>query len=75
MSSLNKFSCRLHRLPSRTAMRRQRGQSATEYVVVCAALASALGIGMLDDDSALKQLLESFHNAYQHYSHAVSLPE
>lgn len=52
----------------------QGGQSLTEYVVVCAALAFALGVGMVDDQSVLRQLLEAFRTAYQKTSYAISLP-
>ena len=52
----------------------QAGQSMTEYVVVCAALALALGIGMIDHNSVLWQLIEAFKTAYQKYSFALSLP-
>jgi hypothetical protein len=53
---------------------RQNGQSSMEYVVVCAALAFALGIGMVDDNSVLWQLLEAFRTAYAKISFSVSLP-
>jgi hypothetical protein len=52
----------------------QRGQSMTEYVVVCAALAMALGVGMVDDKSALWQLIQNFQLGYQRFSFALSLP-
>lgn len=57
-------------------MRRTKlmGQSSMEYVVVCAALAFALGIGMSNDSSVLKQLLESFRTAYQKISYSLSIP-
>lgn len=55
--------------------RAQRGQSSTEYVVVCAALVVALGIGLIDDTSVLHQLFTAFHEAYQNFSFAISLPE
>lgn len=53
---------------------RQRGQSSMEYVVVCAALAFALGIGMASDDSVLKQLLEAFRTGYERLSYSLSIP-
>lgn len=53
---------------------RQRGQSSIEYAVVCAALAFALGVGMIDDTSVLHQLIDAFQNAYQRFSYALSLP-
>lgn len=52
----------------------QRGQSMTEYVVICAALAMALGVGMVDDNSALWQLIKNFQLGYQRFSFALSLP-
>ena len=62
---------------NRLAMRRhkaQRGQSSMEYVVVCAALALALGIGMANDQSVLWQLLEAFKTVYHNFSYSISLP-
>lgn len=52
----------------------QRGQSAIEYTVVCAALALALGVGLVDDTSVLRQLIEALRVAYQRFSFALSLP-
>lgn len=52
----------------------QRGQSTMEYLVLCAALAFALGVGMVDDTSVLRQLLNSFQLAYKKISFAISLP-
>lgn len=52
----------------------QRGQSSMEYVVVCAALAFALGIGMVDEHSVLYELVNAFKTAYQKFSYAISLP-
>lgn len=51
-----------------------QGQSSTEYLLVCAALALALGVGMADDNSALRQLLNAFALSYQKISFAISLP-
>lgn len=56
------------------ASRAQRGQSAVEYTVVCAALAFALGVGMVDDQSVLRMLLEAFRTAYEKFGYALSLP-
>jgi hypothetical protein len=61
-------------LPCRPCSRTQRGQSLTEYVVVCTALAFALGVGMTDGGSVLWQLIEAFKTAYQNFSYAISLP-
>lgn len=52
----------------------QRGQSSVEYTVVCAALVFALGVGLVDDASVLRQLLEALRVAYQRFSFALSLP-
>lgn len=52
----------------------QRGQAMIEYVVVCSVLAVLLGIGMIDQNSVLWQLIDSFQNAYRNYSFAISLP-
>lgn len=54
--------------------RTQLGQSSMEFVIVCAALAIALGIDMSSDSSILKQLLNAFKTAYQNFSYAISLP-
>lgn len=51
-----------------------RGQSSMEYVVVCAALAIALGIAMANQDSVLWQLADAFRTAYHKFSYAISLP-
>jgi hypothetical protein len=52
----------------------QHGQSSMEYAVICAAVAFALGIGMLDDNSVLSELIEAFKTAYQKFSYSISLP-
>lgn len=52
----------------------QRGQSSVEYVVVCAALAFALGVGMTDHNSVLWELIDAFNTAYQKFSYSMSLP-
>ena len=51
-----------------------RGQSSLEYVVVCAALAFALVVGMANHDSALFQLVDAFRTAFHKFSYAISLP-
>ncbi|MFL6716383.1 MAG: hypothetical protein ACJ8G3_08490 [Burkholderiaceae bacterium] len=59
-------------------MRRPRrcgGQSAVEYAVVCAAIALTLGIGMVNPDSVLWQLVDALRIAYQKFTYAVSLSE
>ena len=56
------------------AVLRQYGQSSVEYLVVCGALALALGIGMVDDTSVLHELLAAFRTAYERFSYALSLP-
>jgi hypothetical protein len=58
----------------KTISRFQVGQSSLEYVVVCAAIALALGVGMHKDDSILKILLEAFRSGYERISFALSLP-
>lgn len=55
--------------------RAQRGQSSMEYVVVCAAMAIALGVGMSDNNSILQTLVDAFKTAYQNFSYAISLPD
>ena len=60
--------------PRSLRSRFQVGQSSLEYVVVCAAIALVLGVGMHQDDSILKILLESFRTGYQRISFALSLP-
>jgi len=57
--------------PTRSSL---HGQSSTEYLVVCAALAFALGLGMVDEHSALRQLLDALVLSYQKISFAISLP-
>lgn len=58
----------------RKRQRGQHGQSATEYVVVCAVIALVLGLGMVDDTSPLRQLLNAFQLGYQRISFSISLP-
>ena len=55
-------------------MKSSRGQSMLEYVVVCGAIALTLGVGMHDDQSILKTLLEAFRTGYERISFALSLP-
>jgi hypothetical protein len=53
---------------------RQCGQSMIEYVLVCAMLAVALGIGMAGQQSVRWQLIDGFQQGYRNFSYAVSLP-
>jgi hypothetical protein len=57
-----------------TLHHRLRGQSAVEYLVLTAAVAAAIGIGMAGDDSVLRQLLEALRTAYRRFAYAISLP-
>ena len=65
---------------SRHARARQRGQSMTEYAVVCAALALALFVPLPGSDdgagarSVLQILLDGFEKAYERFTHSISLP-
>ncbi|MDB5822452.1 MAG: hypothetical protein JWR21_1156 [Herminiimonas sp.] len=52
----------------------QRGQSSLEYALACAAIAFALGLGMLDSSSPLYDLLQRLREAYERYAFAMSLP-
>jgi hypothetical protein len=45
-----------------------------EYVVVCGALALALGLGMSGPDSVLWQLVQAFGTVFRKFSYAISLP-
>lgn len=51
----------------------QAGQTSMEYVLVCAALAVALGVGMGREDSVLLQLLQAFRTAYQKIAYALAI--
>jgi hypothetical protein len=51
------------------------GQSSVEYLVVCAALVTALGLGLTQEDSALKQWLQAMRQAYMQWTFAISLPQ
>lgn len=62
---------------------RQRGQSAMEYVVICAALTLALfvpipgsgdGAAGTGNRSAVQILLDGFERAYQRFTYSISLP-
>jgi hypothetical protein len=52
----------------------QRAQSSTEYIIVCAALALALGLDMNANTSVRWQLIDAFKSAYANFSYAISLP-
>ncbi len=52
----------------------QSGQSSMEYAVICGVFAFVFGVGMLDDNSVLQELLSGFQTAYQKISYAISLP-
>jgi Flp pilus assembly pilin Flp len=54
---------------------RHDGQSSVEYAVVCAAIALTLGIGMVDADSVLWQLVDALRSAYQKFTYAISVSE
>lgn len=53
---------------------RQRGQAMIEYLVICVAVGTALGIGMVNDQSVLWQLIHAFQTAYARFGFAISLP-
>lgn len=52
---------------------RQRGQSMTEYVVVCLAIALALGISMAAPDSPLRAFFAAISQGYARFTHAMSV--
>lgn len=52
----------------------QSGQSSIDYVITCAVLALILGLGMRDETSVLRILLEAFRTTYQKIGYALSLP-
>ncbi len=54
--------------------RKVRGQSMTEYLLLTAVIALVLGVGMTDEGSVLRQLLDAFSLAYRKISFAISLP-
>jgi hypothetical protein len=56
------------------ALAGQSGQSSVEYVVVCAALAVALGVGVANDKSVLWQFISALKTAYLNFSYSLSLP-
>ena len=45
-----------------------------EYLVICAAIAAALGIGMTNENSVLWELIDDFQKAFTRFSFAISLP-
>jgi hypothetical protein len=50
------------------------GQSSVEYLVVCAALVTALGVGMADGGGVLVEWLSALQTAYSRLSFVLSLP-
>lgn len=59
----------------------KRGQAMMDYLVVCAAIAFALFCPIQDDPASPDKarttaqiVLDSFKQAYQNISHAISLP-
>ena len=51
-----------------------RGQSMAEYLLLTAAIALVLGVGMTDESSVLRQWLDAFSLADRKMSFAISLP-
>ena len=51
------------------------GQSSVEYLVICAALGTALGVGMVGDGGVLSEWLVALQTAYSRWSFALSLPQ
>ena len=64
----------ISRFHSITPPSTQRGQVAAEYAIASIALALILGVGMVDDNSVLWELIRGFQTAYQRFSYALSLP-
>lgn len=56
------------------SVKQSKGQSLVEYLVICTALAAALGVGMIDNNSVLWQLINAFQTAYKNFSFALSIP-
>lgn len=61
--------------------KRERGQAMMDYLVVCAAIAFALFYPIQDSPASPDRarttaqiVLDSFKQAYQNISHAISLP-
>lgn len=54
---------------------RLRGQATVDYLVLCTVLALMLGIGLVDSNSVLWQLIAAFQTAYQKFSFSLSLPQ
>lgn len=51
-----------------------KAQAATEFLVVCAAVATAIGLGLGPHGGLLASLLDSFRTAFAHFSFALSIP-
>jgi hypothetical protein len=54
--------------------KKQTGQSSVEYLAICGAIALALGVGMTDDTSVLKQFMDALATGYKKISFAISIP-
>ncbi len=65
---------RRNQITRKSACQKVHGQSMTEYLILTAAIALALGLGMVNDSSVLRQLLDAFSLAYRKISFAISLP-
>ena len=64
---------KLQQTKSIRLQRFQRGQAMMEYAVVCGAIALALGISMVSENSVLKQFFDSITTAYDKFSYAISI--
>ena len=59
----------------KAAFSNQRGQSMTEYTVICAAFAiGLLQPGIFGDNAVIWELLNAFQEAYKNFTYASSLP-
>lgn len=52
----------------------QKGQSSVEYLIVCGVVAFALGVGMIDDNSVLKQFIDALSLGYKKIAYSISIP-
>lgn len=69
------MATRCNPVTRKSECRKVLGQSMAEYLLLTAALALVLGLGMTDENSALRQLLSAFSLAYRKISFAISLPQ